>query len=452
MLESVTELNNLWSRMLEQVKIEINDPRIFDSFVADSRLHSFDSNTMVVAVNSSLAVRILKSNYEQSFIKVAKELTNQSNIKIKFDEIDHLKTLEKPEEVKPTYFSSSIIKSNFTFDNFIVGKCNKVAQQAALLIASNPGKFYNPLFIYSNSGLGKTHLLFAISNYVKEKDPKKKVLYCSSDDFIAEVVEVMRGTDNGIKLKNYVAQYDVFLIDDIQLFASKERTGDFFFQVYTRLFNAGKQIVITSDKHPEQLKGFEDRLRSRFQDGLTVEIEQPDADTCYEILKAKINASPINIDSFDEDVLRFIAEKFSRNIRNINEALNKLLFYTTSINPTSRITMEVALEALQPLINVKDSKQKLNEQKIINVVADYYGKTPSQITGRGRPGDITLPRHICWYLIKTMLDVSYDKIGASFSGKDHSTVMSGVKKVENELKTNTLLQNAVNDIKKILKS
>lgn len=450
MYESITELTNLWNKMLEQIQTEINDPRIYDSFVADSKLHSFDSNTLLVEVNSSLAVRILKTNYVDSFIKVAKELTGINNVKIKFDEAKNIKTDEKHEDNKPTYFTSSIIKSNFTFDNFIVGKCNKVAQQAALLIASNPGKFYNPLFIYSNSGLGKTHLLFAIANYIKEKDPKKKVLYCTSDDFITDFTEVVKGTDNGLRLKNYVAQHDVFLIDDVQLLAGKERTESFFFQIYTKLFNTGKQIVITSDKHPEQLKGFEDRLKSRFQDGLTVEIEQPDVDTCYEILKAKINTSPINIDSFDEDVLRFIAEKFSRNIRNINEALNKLLFYTTSINPTSRITMEVALEALQPLVSVKD--KRLSEQKIINVVADYYGKTPSQLTGRGRPGDVTLPRHICWYLIKSMLGLSYDKIGALFSNKDHSTVMSGVKKVENELKTNTLLQNAVNDIKKILKS
>ena len=453
MVESITELNNLWNKVIEQLHTRVNNQMLYDAFIVDSKLYSIKNKVAIVAVNSALAEKIMMENFYDLVVELLSSIGNIEISQVKFQDSKKLQQkVEKVEEQKPEFFATSVVKSGLTFNNFIVGQCNRVAQQAALMIASNPGKFYNPLFIFSESGLGKTHLLFAISNYIRENDPSKKVLYCTADDFITEYVEFMKGEQSGNKLKNFIASHDVFLVDDIQVLAGKEKTELFFFQVFTRLYNTGKQIVITSDKHPEQLKGFEDRLKSRFQDGLTVEIGQPDAETCYEILKSKIKVSPINLDSFDEDVLRFIAEKFSRNIRNINEALNSLLFYTTSVSPTSRITMDVALEALQPIINVKDSKQKLSEQKIINVVADYYNLTPSQITGRGRPGNVTLPRHICWYLIKTMLDVSYDKIGASFSGKDHSTVMSGVKKVENELKTNTLIQSAVNEIKKRLKS
>ena len=455
MAENVTELHRLWSRILDDVKDQINDARIYDAFIGDSFLQSYEKNTLSVGLNSMLAVSLLSSKYIDIFNTAAQNATGNANAKVIFGDKDTMKVKEEEKEnkeFKPEYYSSSIINPNETFDNFVVGPYNKAAQQAALLIASNPGKLYNPLFIYSNSGLGKTHLLFAIANYIKEKSPNRKVLYVTSDDFVSEFIMVVRGEDSGEKLKQYIASHDILLVDDIQIVAGKEQTEKFFFQVFTKMYNAGKQIVITSDKHPQQLKGFEERLVSRFQSGLTMEINSPDVATCVNILKSKINSSPINLESFDQEVLEFIAEKFSKNIRSIDEALHKLVFYTTSVNPTSHITMDVALEALQPLIDIKESKTKINEQKIINTVADYYSLTPSQITGRSRMGNLVLPRHICMYLIKEMLDVPYTKIGMTFSGKDHSTVMSGCKKVEKELKTNVLIQTAVNDIKKLLKS
>lgn len=455
MAENISDLYRLWNKILEEVKEEINDSRIYDAFISDSILHSYSNNTLTVGLNSNLAVSLLSTKYIDVFNTAAKNQTGNINAKVKFAIIENLKTKEeseKKEEAKPQYFSSSIINSSETFDNFVVGPYNKPAQQAALLIASNPGKLYNPLFIYSNSGLGKTHLLFAIANYVKETSPNRKVLYVTSDDFMSEFITVVRGEDSAEKLKAFIASHDLLLVDDVQMIAGREQTEKFFFQVFTKMYNAGKQIVITSDKHPQQLKGFEERLVSRFQSGLTMEINTPDVNTCVNILKSKINASPINLESFDNEVLEFIAEKFSKNIRSIDEALHKLVFYTTSVNPTSHITMDIALEALQTLLDIKESKNKINEQKIINVVADYYSLTPSQITGRSRMGNLVLPRHICMYLIKEMLDVPYTKIGITFSGKDHSTVMSGCKKVEKELKTNVLVQTAVNDIKKLLKS
>ena len=448
--ESITEINKLYSRVLSSVKEEINDARIYDAFLGDSYLYSIENGVATIVVNGEVAV-LACNKYAEVFSRFIGDLFNQKNLKIKFVTGEKVVAPKKDEEIKPEFFATSSINPRETFDNFVVGPNNKAAQQAALLVSTGASKLYNPLFIYSNSGLGKTHLLFAIANYVREKDPTKKVLYCSADDFLTEFISYVRGESGTAKLQSFIVSHDMLLIDDIQQIANKNETELFFFQVFTKMYNAGKQIVITSDKHPEQLKGFEDRLKSRFQAGLTIAIEQPNTSTCVEILKTKINSSPINLDSFDADVLEFIAEKFSRNIRNIDEALHKIIFYTTSVNPTSHITMDVALDALQELINVKEAKTKINEQRIIAVVADYYNLTISQITGKGRPGNVTLPRHICWYLIKTMLDTSYEKIGYLFGGKDHSTVMSGVKKVENELKINSLLENAVNDIKKLLK-
>ncbi len=451
MYETVSEINKLYARVLESVNNRINDARIYDAFIGDSFVHNYDGSTLTIAVNSALAVSLLSKKYKDVFADAANEVLGQTNTKIKVVEASKIVTPKEVEEVKPEFFPTSIVNPKLTFDNFVVGPTNRAAQQAALLVSASPSKLYNPLFIYSNSGLGKTHLLFAIANYIREREPHKKVLYCGADDFMEEFIKYVHGEEQSEKLKSYITSHDMLLVDDIQQISGKEKTELFFFQVFTKMYNAGKQIVITSDKHPEQLKGFEDRLKSRFQAGLTIEIEPPNPSTSLEILKSKINSSPINIDSFDHDVLEFIADKFSKNIRSLDGALNRLIFYTTSINPTSHITMEIALDALQQLINVKEAKTQLNEQRIISVVADYYNLTVSQLTGRGRPGNVTTPRHICWYLIKTMLNTSYEKIGYIFGGKDHSTVMSGVRKVENELKTNSLLQNAIDDIKKLLK-
>ena len=200
------------------------------------------------------------------------------------------------------------------------------------------------------------------------------------------------------------------------------------------------------------MKGFEERLKSRFASGLTVVINQPEVPTCVAILRSKIENSPLDINSFDPRVLDFVGEKFSKNVREIDSALNRIMWYVTNYRPTKYIDMQTAMEALQNLINVKEEKQKLSEQRIINVVADYYGLTPSQITGPSREGKVAMARHVAMYLIRLLLDVPFTKIGYMFGGKDHSTVMSGVNKVEKSLKTNTLMQTAVSEIKSQLKS
>ena len=301
-------------------------------------------------------------------------------------------------------------------------------------------------------GLGKTHLLQGIVNFIREKIPGKKALYCESGDFFQEFVDFASGQKQIDSLKAFILSHDVLLIDDIQLLSNREKTLVFFFEIFNRLVTQGKQIVITSDKAPSELKGFEERLKSRFSSGLTVVINQPEVPTCVAILRSKIENSPLDINSFYPKVLDFIGEKFSKNVREIDSALNRLVWYVTNYRPTKYIDMQTAMEALQNLIDVKDAKQKLSEQRIINVVSDYYGVTPSQMTGPTREGKVTMARHVAMYLIRSMLDVPFTKIGIIFGGKDHSTVMSGVTKVEKSLKTNTLMQTAVSEIKSQLKS
>jgi len=450
MYETVTELVNIWDKVKKELADSIEDPKFFDVFLSDSSIHSIEGNTMTVAVTTKFAASVLSSQYLDKVQNSVKNVVG-SNLKVKFDIPENLKNSPVQTEEKPQYFKNVRINKTLTFDSFITGQSNLEAKQASMLIASNPGKQFNPLFVYSNPGLGKTHLLQAIVNYINVTQPGKKALYCEATDFLNEFVTYATGHIQEKSLQDFISNFDVLLIDDIQILANKVQTQAFFFAVFEKFYNQGKQVIITSDKHPSELKGFEERLQSRFGQGLTVSINQPDSLTCEGIIRSKISNGPIDLNAFDPKVISFIAEKFSKNIRDIDQALNKLVFHVTAFKPTKYIDMDTAMEALQSLIDVKDAKKKLNEQRIINTVAEYYSLTPSQLIGPSRQGDVALARHISMYLIRALLDVPFTKIGFIFGGKDHSTVMNGVTKVENSLKNNVSLQTAVNDIKSLLK-
>ena len=450
MANQVVEIAKLWERILDKIKERFDDQRVFESFLSEAYLHSIDGNIMVVVVNSGLAVDLLGKKYSDLIAGAVRECT-ESDYKVKFVQIADVKTAIKDIPEKPKFFADLYINSKLTFDNFVVGPSNREAYQAALVIASNLGKMYNPLFLYSQSGLGKTHLLHSIGNYIKENAPSKSVLYLPAQEFFDEYVKYVRGEQEGEDLRAFFKGVDILLIDDIQYLSGKHGTSDMFFTIFSGMINAGKQVVITSDKHPNELQDLEARLISRFNAGLSVNIKSPDFATCIEILKLKIESLGLPLSFFDESVLSFFSEKFSRNVRDLEGALNRLIFYTTNIKQVQHIDLDTAMEAVQNEIDVKEAKTKLSESKIISVVADYYNLSPYQLTGRARPSQVTLPRHIAMYLIRSMLDVSYAKIGQTFGGKDHSTVINGVEKVEKALKTDTALQSAISELKKRLK-
>lgn len=448
MPETITELSNLWAKIKKLLEERIGDQRVSDVFLEKTRIYSFENNVMIVATETDLAAVILTSKYQNIVDQTVKEVVGRP-VKVSFAHSESLKKTAPLEKDEPQFFKNVSINPALTFDNFVSGSSNLEAKQAGIFVANNLGKSFNPLFIYSDPGLGKTHLLYAIANEIKDHDPSKRCLYCEANDFIEQYVTYVKDSNS---LSAFIKSYDVLLMDDIQYLATKEKTSEFFFNIFNHYLNQGKQVVITSDRHPQDLKGFEERLKSRFVQGLTVSIGQPDVRTCVNIIKSKIDNSPISLEAFDPRVIEFIAEKFSKNIRDIDQALNKLIYYTSYYRPTKYISFETAMEALQSLVNVKDAKAKLSEQRIISTVADYYNLMPSQLTGPSRQADIALARHIAMYLIRVMLDTPFTKIGYLFGGKDHSTVMNGVTKVEKTLKTNTALQQAVNEIKANLKA
>jgi chromosomal replication initiator protein len=449
---TLSEIAQLWDRVLERLQTKINDRHIFDSFFADTYIHAIDANEIKVVVNSGLASNLLSTKYMDVLAMTVAEVT-QTNFKLVFLQKGELEKNIKSNEKKPSFFASSFVNRKYTFDNFVVGTSNREAHQAAVLIASNPGKLfnYNPLFIYSQSGLGKTHLLHAIGNYVRENAPSLKVLYITTDDFVDEFIKYVSGEKDSDNMKDFFKAIDVLMVDDIQFLSEKVKTEEMFFHIFNHLVNAGKQIILTSDRHPSEIRGVESRLVTRFNSGLTMNITVPDLPTRVAILKKKIEANGLDITYFDEEVFHFFAERFSNNVRELEGALNRLVFYVINIKQTKHITMAVAIESVQPLIGSGVTLSSLTENRIINTVADYYNLTSQQLTGRIRTNQIAMARHIAMYLIRTLLDVPFLKIGALFGGKDHSTVMNAVKKVEKSLKVDEAIATAVDQLEKRLK-
>ena len=315
----------------------------------------------------------------------------------------------------------------------------------------SPGKFFNPLFIYGNSGLGKTHLLMSIANYVLKEDPTKKVYYTESLKFVETVVNAIR--NNKIdEFKQYMYSVDLLLVDDIQFLAGKEKSHEVFFTIYNELVNNRKQICIASDRLPKEIKGLEERLISRFSSGLSVGIDSPEFETSLAILQMKIKSSSYSIEDVDKDGLNYIASNFSGNVRDLEGAWNRVLFYAIQFQPDGGcIRFDTIMNALKNQSVVSD-KTGLSPKKIIKVVADYYGLTRQQVTSKTRTKNIANARHISIYLCRKLLDISYIKIGEEFGGRDHSTIISACTKVESQIAKDKAMSAAVKEIEDYLKA
>ena len=457
MNSSISEMARIWQQTLKIIDERLQERQIFDSFFADTYINDIKGNTITVIVSSATSERLLSSKYIDLIKDVVNEVTDL-NYNIVFKQSGSIPVENQFNKVKaatsdePMFFKNAKLKDELTFESFVEGDFNKEAYRAATLISKNPGQVFNPLFIYSNSGLGKTHLLHAIGNKIKNKNPKAKILYIDANDFVEEYVKFVKGEKENETLKDFFSGVDVLLFDDVQFLENKVKTEEMFFFVYQKMVNNNKQIVITSDRQPKELKGLEDRLITRFSQGLTVKINDPDQDTCVKILQKQIESKGLQVSDFDPAVLYFYAEKFSNNVRELDGAFNRLIFYVHEIKQVEKITLDVAIEAAQNITGIKNVADQLSEQKIINVVADYYNLVPSQLVGKVRTGQLALARHVAMYLIRLNIDVPLSKIGNMFGGRDHTTVMNGILKVENMLKTDESLKAAIEELQKRIKT
>ena len=330
------------------------------------------------------------------------------------------------------------LNPRYTFDTFVIGPSNRFAHAAALAVAESPGKTYNPLFIYGDSGLGKTHLLHAIGHYTLRFKPQAKVRYVNSEEFTNDFINSIRD-DRSLGFKRHYREVDVLLIDDIQFLQGKEQTLEEFFHTFNALHNAGKHVVITSDVSPKNLDGIEERMRTRFEWGLMTDVQPPDLETRIAILRKKAAADQVQAPS---DVLEYIGSNITSNIRELEGALIRVTaFAALNKQPLDLSLAQVVLKDL-----ISDDDSEITSSMIIGTTAEYYGITMDELTGTSRSRVYVTARQIAMYLCRQLTDLSLPKIGEHFGGKDHTTVMYAVKKIEEQMGQRRATYNQVNEI------
>ncbi len=446
----------IWSKILNQIKDELTSLS-YNTWFADTELYKLEDGKAYIIVPMPIHKKHLNDNYYELISnKLNNELGfNYDLILILKEEIED-KTIPKDinnKEIEEKISNSNInsnLNDKYVFDNFIVGNSNKFAHAAALSVAENPGKMYNPLFLYGNSGLGKTHLMHAIGNYITENS-NKRVLYVTSEQFRQDFVQANRKDDSGTNF-NYIEFFkdkyrniDVLIIDDIQFLGGAEKSQEEFFHTFNNLYNDSKQIIISSDRSPNDLKLLADRLRTRFTWGLQVNIFPPDFSLKMEILKKKIIAGNFEQD-IPDDVIEYIASNIGPDVRQLEGSITRVLAYS-AIWGGKEITLDLAIDALQDFIS-KGIGEKDEISRIQKIVSEYFQITVEDIRSKKRSSNISFPRQIAMYLCRTMTSESFPRIGTEFGGKDHTTVMHSVEKIEKEIKVNKDLANIIEKLKK----
>ena len=450
----------LWSKILEKIKGELNSLS-FQTWFEETKLYDFSNGVAKILFPYALHKDHLANNYSKLITSSFMEETNES-VELEFliqEDIEEEETKVQNEpkiedllyrDLEDSNFESNLNKK-YTFDNFIVGNSNKFAHAAALAVAENPGSMYNPLFLYGNSGLGKTHLMHAIGNYIEEHS-NKKVLYITSETFVNEFVEIARKKedkndfDNINLFKKKYRFVDVLMVDDIQFLARKVESQKEFFHTFNSLYGESKQIIISSDRSPTDLKILEERLQTRFNWGLPVNIYPPDYELKLAILRKKIVGEAINTE-IPEQVIEYMASNLGTDIRQLEGSVNRLVAYSTMMG--REINLDLAVEALKDYINAGYS-EKNDVSRIQKIVADYFKISIEDLKSKKRNADIAFPRQIAMYLSKQLTGLSLKDIGKEFGGKDHSTVIYAIKKVEDEMKLNPNTKTIVDNIKKMI--
>ena len=406
-----SELNKMWQECLSILENEVSSVS-FNTWIKDIVPISIDNETITFSVESSIKKNMVEKLYGDLLKNTILEISGKGydiNI-IVAQEI--FKEEKKPEQ--RSYYSK------YTFDNFVVGNSNRFAQSAALAVAEAPSYAYNPLFLYGGVGLGKTHLMHAIGNYILQNNPDAKILFLSAEKFTTELIEALR--DNKTQeFRNKYRNIDVLLVDDIQFIAGKSATEEEFFHTFNTLRDANKQIVLTSDRPPREIKTLEERLRSRFEWGLICDIQPPDFETRMAILSKKAKDENISI---SDEIIEYIAQNVKSNIRELEGVFNRVVAYRGLIK--KEITLDLVIETLKDYADT--SSHTLTPEYIIEYCANFYNVKKEDIYSEKRNKEIVFARQVCLYIIRELTDYSLSKIGLIF-GKDHATVLYAIKKL-----------------------
>ena len=461
---TIDECQKLYDKVINDLKETIEEDAFEELSIENKKVSKFLDGYVYIVADDEFTLSKINKFYIRRINSFIPKYTDET-VLFKFVSVDEMSVIVNTEDVTPTSVEQNLddkyrpgnIDATYTFSNFVVGKSNKFAYTFAMQTAETPGKNFNPLYIFGGVGIGKTHLMQAIGNYMLDKDINKKILYVEAKEFCDDYIHACNYSvsEKQKKIDEFHNRYraiDVLLVDDIQILCGKDKTQEEFFTLFNFLIERNKQIVITCDRPANALDGMADRLKSRFDQGLAVDIALPDLDLRIDILKKKIKTLS-NKNDLSDDVLHFIASSFTNNIRELEGALKRVIYY--SVFTDAPITLDLAKEALATLLkSQKNANRYANNsqsyENIQSVVSAYYGITVNDLISSKRNAKIILPRHIAMYLIKEIYDLPFKKIGSLFGGKDHTTVMSAVEKIEASLKTDNELKMAVDNIKKKL--
>lgn len=450
-----------WNEILQNMT-EDHDilPLSFDTWFKPLKLYDLINNELIIIVPEEGFIGYLNKKYSL-LLKIAIEEKTGIPVDIHFlienDAREYVKKLQgsindkkDPSIILEETLKEANLNAEYTFDTFVVGSSNNLAHAASLAVAESPGEIYNPLYIYGGAGLGKTHLMHSIAHFILKNNPKAKIRYVTSETFINEFVDSIRNKNNSspADFRNKYRELDVLLIDDIQFIIGKEGTQEEFFHTFNTLYENKKQIVIASDKPPKDIDNLEDRLRSRFEVGLIVDIQMPDFETRMAILRKKEELMHINIDN---EIIKYIATNIKSNIRELEGALTKIVAMSRLQGQLNKGQSSIDLAMAEGLLKdhiTPDGPKEVTPELIISTVAEHFGITNIEIASQKKNKEIVFPRQIAMYLCRTMTEAPLKNIGEYLGGRDHTTIMHGIDKISTELRTNEQLKSTIETLRK----
>src|SRR6056297_3643230 len=456
---SQEELEHIWNQTLHEIKDKLSNPSFKTWFSNTKPVDLKDDNILMIEVPNDFIKDWIETRYNELITDIIQDLTD-TDLDCRFyteEELNELKEVEeenesqnekdnkgettkKSEDEKRKYNINNNLNPKYSFDSFVVGNGNRFAHAAALAVAEAPAKAYNPLFLYGDVGLGKTHLMQAIAHYILKHNPDNKVVYVSSQTFTNELINAIKD-DKTASFRDKYRNIDILLVDDIQFLANKERTQEEFFHTFNSLHEANRQLIISSDRPPKEIPTLEERLRSRFEWGLITDIQKPDLETRIAILRKKADLENLKIPN---EVVIYIADNIQSNIRELEGALIKVIAYSSLVD--KEIDIDLAEKALQDLIIENEEPKEINIDLIKNIIVDYYNLKKEDMTSKKRTQKIAFPRQIAMYLSRELTDLSLPHIGEEFGGRDHTTVIHAYKKIEDKIEEDSKFSNVVDKI------
>ncbi|NLK99087.1 MAG: chromosomal replication initiator protein DnaA [Clostridiales bacterium] len=444
------KIETKWEEILKYLITEYGITEVsYNTWLKPLKVYDVKDNVITILINDEIigppSLNVIQKKYELLLKVSIEEILNEPyDINFVLASQMEIKDRKREPSARKVNHLPSFLNTRYTFDTFVVGGNNEFARAAALAVAENPGEIYNPLFIYGGVGLGKTHLMHSIAHFVLNQNPDTKVLYVTSEKFTNELIEAIQKKTT-IQFREKYRSIDILLIDDIQFIIGKESTQEEFFHTFNTLHESKKQIIISSDRPPKEMLTLEDRLRSRFEHGLMADIQSPDYETRMAILKKKEELDGLRIE--DEEVLKYIATNIKSNIRELEGALTKIVAFSRL--KKRDLNLALAEEALQDII-YPNEKKVITTELIVDIVAEHYNLSPSEIYSKDKSRNVSYPRQIVMYLTRKLTDISVTEIGKSLGNRDHSTVIHGYDKISKDIEKDSSLHNTIDVlIKKI---